>query len=125
MDLSHVVSSIVYLSDARHFSAMNEVYRTYLPDAPPVRATLEADVAIPAALTEIVMIAVKPGVERKVIMPAGRHRMDGAVQPGHHGGRYALHRRHGGSQAWRPGIGAASRTSRDRRRRRSRTSTPF
>ena len=40
MDLSHVVSATVYLSDARYFSAMNEVYRSYLPDAPPVRATV-------------------------------------------------------------------------------------
>ena len=41
MDLSHVVSATVYLSDARYFSAMNEVYRSYLPDAPPVRATVQ------------------------------------------------------------------------------------
>lgn len=82
MDLSNVVSSTVYLSDARHFSAMNEVYRSYLPDAPPVRATVQADVAIPAALAEIAMIAVKPGVERKVIMPAGVTEWTAPYSPG-------------------------------------------
>ena len=82
MDLSHVVSSTVYLSDARYFSAMNEVYRSYLPDAPPVRATVQADIAIPAALAEIAMIAVKPGVERKVVMPAGVTEWTAPYSPG-------------------------------------------
>ncbi len=82
MDLSHVVSATVYLSDARYFSAMNEVYRSYLPDAPPVRATVQADIAIPAALAEIAMIAVKPGVERKVVMPAGVTEWTAPYSPG-------------------------------------------
>jgi len=82
MDFSNVVSATVYLSDARYFSAMNEVYRTYLPDAPPVRATVQADVAIPAALAEIAMIAVKPGVERKVVMPAGVTEWTAPYSPG-------------------------------------------
>ena len=36
LDLSDVVSSNVYLSDARNFQAMNEVYRTYFSDDPPI-----------------------------------------------------------------------------------------
>jgi 2-iminobutanoate/2-iminopropanoate deaminase len=71
MDLSRVVSVNVYLSDARLFSAMNDVYRTYFPKDPPVRATVEADIAIPGALVELSMIAARPGVERKVIAPTG------------------------------------------------------
>jgi reactive intermediate/imine deaminase len=71
MDFSRVVSANVYLTDVRHFAAMNEVYRTYFPKDPPVRATVEADIAIPGALVEISMIAARPGVERKVIAPAG------------------------------------------------------
>ena len=43
LDLSHVVSSNVFLSDARNFQAMNEVYRTHFPNDPPTRATVEAD----------------------------------------------------------------------------------
>jgi 2-iminobutanoate/2-iminopropanoate deaminase len=71
MDLSRVVSVTVYLSDARLFAAMNEVYRTFFPKDPPVRATLEADIAVPGALVELSMVAARPGVERKVIAPAG------------------------------------------------------
>jgi 2-iminobutanoate/2-iminopropanoate deaminase len=61
----------VYLSDARHFAAMNDVYRTYFPKDPPVRATVEADIAIPGALVELSMVAARPGTERKVITPSG------------------------------------------------------
>ncbi len=71
MDFSRVVSVTVYLSDARYFAAMNDVYKTYFPKDPPVRATVEADIAIPGALVELSMIAARPGVERKVITPAG------------------------------------------------------
>ncbi|MGH9336204.1 MAG: RidA family protein, partial [Vicinamibacteria bacterium] len=42
MDFSRVVSVNVYLSDVRHFAGMNEVYKTYFPLDPPVRATVEA-----------------------------------------------------------------------------------
>jgi 2-iminobutanoate/2-iminopropanoate deaminase len=50
---------------------MNDVYRTYFPKDPPVRATVEADIAIPGALVEASMIAARPGVERKVVAPPG------------------------------------------------------
>jgi 2-iminobutanoate/2-iminopropanoate deaminase len=70
MDLSRVVSVEVFLSDARSFAAMNEVYRTYFPRDPPVRATVQADIAIPGALVEIAMIAARPGVEKEVVRPA-------------------------------------------------------
>jgi 2-iminobutanoate/2-iminopropanoate deaminase len=71
MDFSRVVSVNVYLSDARYFAAMNDVYKTYFPKDPPVRATVEADIAIPGALVELSMVAARPGVERKVIAPPG------------------------------------------------------
>jgi 2-iminobutanoate/2-iminopropanoate deaminase len=69
MDFSRVVSVNVYLSDARHFARMNDVYKTYFPKDPPIRATVQADVAIPGALVELSMIAARPGVDRKVIKP--------------------------------------------------------
>ncbi len=71
MDFSNVVQSTVYLSDSRHFRAFNEAYRTYFSKDPPTRATVEADIAIPGALTEIAMVAVRPGVERRAIVPPG------------------------------------------------------
>ncbi len=70
MDFSRVVSTNIYLSDARDFAAMNAIYKTYFEDGPPVRATVEGDIAIPDALVEISMVAVRPGVERRVIRPS-------------------------------------------------------
>ncbi len=74
LDLSHVVSSNVFLSDARNFQAMNEVYRTYFPSDPPTRATVEADLPLPGALVQLTMIAARPEVSRRVITPGGMQR---------------------------------------------------
>ncbi|HOJ51503.1 MAG TPA: Rid family detoxifying hydrolase [Syntrophales bacterium] len=38
--LKDVVKTTVYLTDMKHFSAMNEVYARYFPDAPPARSTV-------------------------------------------------------------------------------------
>lgn len=69
LDFSRVAAVNVYLSDIRHFQAMNGVYREYFAEDPPTRATVEAGIAIPGALVEISMVAVKAGVERRVINP--------------------------------------------------------
>ncbi len=71
MDLSHVVSMNVYLSDTRHFAAMNEVYRTYFRSDPPTRATVGVDLLLPGALVQMSGIAARPGVAKRVITPAG------------------------------------------------------
>lgn len=71
MDFSNVVSTNAYLSDTRHFKAFNEVYRTYFDKDPPTRATVQADIAIPGSYIEMAMVAVRPGVDRKVIVPEG------------------------------------------------------
>ncbi len=71
MDFSRVVEANVFLSNASHFQAMGEVYAQYLGEALPVRATVEADIAIPGALTEISMVAARPGVEVRRISPEG------------------------------------------------------
>lgn len=71
MDFSRVVSTNVYLADARDFAKMNAIYKTYFEDGPPIRATVQADIAIPDARVEISMIAARPNVERKVIRPSG------------------------------------------------------
>lgn len=69
LDFSRVAAVNVYLSDVRHFQAMNSVYREYFAEDPPTRATVEAGIAIPGALVEISMVAVRQGVEREVINP--------------------------------------------------------
>ncbi len=69
LDLSRVAAVNVYLSDIRHFQAMNEVYREYFPVDPPTRATVEAGIAIPGALVEISAVAAGAGAERRVVNP--------------------------------------------------------
>ena len=71
MDFSRVASATVFLADVRHYQPMNEVYRSYFPKDPPTRATVEADIAIPGALVEIAMVAIRPGAQREVIRPQG------------------------------------------------------
>lgn len=71
LDLSHVVSSNVFLSDARNFQAMNEVYRTHFPNDPPTRATVEADLPVPGALVQLTMVAARREVSRRMITPDG------------------------------------------------------
>ncbi len=71
MDFSRVAETNVFLSDARHFQAMGEVYAEVLGEALPARATVEADIAIPGALTEIAMVAARPGVELRRVSPEG------------------------------------------------------
>lgn len=71
MDFSRVVDATVFLSDARHFRAMGEVYAEFLGETLPARTTVEADVAIPGALTEIALVAARPGVEIVRITPEG------------------------------------------------------
>lgn len=72
LDFSRVVAAQVYLADIRHFQAMNEVYgAAFADDRPPARTTIEADIAIRGAVTEIGMVAARPGVELEWIVPEG------------------------------------------------------
>ena len=68
-DFSQVASVNVFLSDTRHFPAMNEVYREYFPNDPPTRATVGVDLPMAGALVQIAMVAVRPGVTRRVVRP--------------------------------------------------------
>jgi reactive intermediate/imine deaminase len=70
-DISQVASVTVYLKNVADFAAMNEVYRAYWPANPPVRTTVITNLIMPDALVEISMVALRRGVERQVIHPAG------------------------------------------------------
>ena len=72
-DLSRVVSVSVYLTDDRHYEAMNEVFRETFPDhaKAPTRATVRTDLAAPNGYIEISMVAVREGVELQPITPEG------------------------------------------------------
>jgi len=64
---SDVVVSNVFLRDTRHFQAMNGVYRTYFQNAPPTRATVQADLLDPDALIQISVVAT--GSAKEIITP--------------------------------------------------------
>src|SRR5690606_1618424 len=70
-DLAHAATVHVYVRRAADFAAMNEVYRTFWKSAQPSRTTVVAD--LPGeALIAVSAVAVRRGVKRKVVTPAGR-----------------------------------------------------
>lgn len=71
MDYEDVVSTNVYLADARDFDAMNKVYREVFKANPPVRATTQADLMLRDGLIEISAIAAGPDLQRRHINPPG------------------------------------------------------
>src|SRR5216117_2131218 len=71
MDYKDVVSTNVYLADARDFDAMNKVYLEVFRTNPPVRATTQADLMLRDGLLEISAIAARPDLQRRYINPQG------------------------------------------------------
>jgi 2-iminobutanoate/2-iminopropanoate deaminase len=67
---ARVAAVTVYLKNQTDFAAMNEVYAKYWPKDPPTRTTVIVDLVVPDALVEISMVALRDGVERRVIHPA-------------------------------------------------------
>jgi 2-iminobutanoate/2-iminopropanoate deaminase len=57
LSLEDVVESVVFLTDIRHFSAMNEIYRELIPSPRPSRTTIGTALMSPDALVEIMMLA--------------------------------------------------------------------
>lgn len=58
-EMKDVVSVTVYLADIHDFPEMNKIYKTYLPDPKPARATIQAAGLVNDARVEISAIAVK------------------------------------------------------------------
>ena len=58
LTLGHVVKNSVFLSDLGNFSAMNEVYREFFPEAPPARSCFQVAGIPLGALVEIEAVAV-------------------------------------------------------------------
>jgi 2-iminobutanoate/2-iminopropanoate deaminase len=59
MDMEHVVSTTVFMSDLNEFGRMNEVYATYFRANPPARATIQAARLPRDVKVEIAAIAVR------------------------------------------------------------------
>jgi 2-iminobutanoate/2-iminopropanoate deaminase len=58
-DLKDIVSVTVYLADIHEFGDMNKVYKSFLPDPKPARATIQAAGLVNDARIEISAIAVR------------------------------------------------------------------
>jgi len=57
-DRTRILSCQIYIADMAHFPAMNEVWDAWVvPGQTPPRATVEAKLANPACLVEIVVVA--------------------------------------------------------------------
>ena len=59
--LTDVVQAQVFLEDIDDFAAMNEVYATFFPQAPPARATVEVAELPRGAKVEVMLTAVRQG----------------------------------------------------------------
>ncbi len=59
--LDDVVQTQVFLADLDDFQAMNAVYATFFPKAPPARATVQVAKLPRGARVEILAVAVRPG----------------------------------------------------------------
>jgi reactive intermediate/imine deaminase len=68
--MAQVAAVTVYLKNQADFAAMNEVYAKYWPKDPPTRTTVIVNLVVPDALVEISMVALRDGVERRVIHPS-------------------------------------------------------
>jgi 2-iminobutanoate/2-iminopropanoate deaminase len=58
-ELKDIVSVTVYLADIHEFGDMNKVYKSFLPDPKPARATIQAAALVNDARIEVSAIAVK------------------------------------------------------------------
>lgn len=60
-DKSHLLQTIVWLSDMRDFAAMNEIWDAWIdPENPPARACGEARLATQKHLVEFICVAALP-----------------------------------------------------------------
>jgi 2-iminobutanoate/2-iminopropanoate deaminase len=70
LGFGNVVSCRVFLADTRDYGALNEVYPTFFPAAPPARATVRAHLIRPEWKVEVQCTAVK-GRDRRAVLPPG------------------------------------------------------
>lgn len=67
MDMHNVVSAYVFLEDLGQYQLMNQVFREYFPDNPPVRSTLEVGKIPGDSRIEVQTIAVQDGADKEVL----------------------------------------------------------
>jgi 2-iminobutanoate/2-iminopropanoate deaminase len=69
--MDRVAAVTVYLRNQADFAAMNEVYAGYWPIDPPTRTTIVVAPLQADALVEMSLIALPPGADRRIVLPAG------------------------------------------------------
>jgi 2-iminobutanoate/2-iminopropanoate deaminase len=83
--LAHAVECLCFLRDVADFAAFNEIYRTYFPEAPPARTTVQAVLPRPGLLVEIRVVAAmppaRPRPRARARRPAAAARRTGARKP--------------------------------------------
>ena len=57
LDMSHLVKTLIWLTDLSNSAEFNEVYQKAFPQLPPARSTVCSQLALPLALIEIEAIA--------------------------------------------------------------------
>jgi len=57
LSMRDLVKVSVYLKNMKDFKGMNEVYKSFFPDAPPARTTVQAELPLQDMLIEIDVIA--------------------------------------------------------------------
>ena len=67
--LADVASARVFITNVADFEAMNGVYRTYFPQAPPARATVKTGLTGKDFIVEITFIAARGGTRTAVVTP--------------------------------------------------------
>ncbi|MBK7816992.1 MAG: hypothetical protein IPJ60_05105 [Sphingobacteriaceae bacterium] len=59
LKMSNIVKSTIYTTDLKKFSQINDVYKTYFPNNPPARETVQVSALPKGAHVEISVIAEK------------------------------------------------------------------
>src|SRR5437773_5524538 len=70
-DLKDVVKSQVFLTELNDFYYFDQVWKEFFPSPPPRTTVQVSALAVPGCRVEIDLIAVRPGVTRRVITGAG------------------------------------------------------
>lgn len=61
-DRSHLLAATVWLTRVEDFAAFNALWRSWIGDAAPARATVRADLVLPGLLLEVQVVAALPAV---------------------------------------------------------------
>ena len=69
--MDQVVSTSVYLADARDFAELNAVWASYWPASPPARTTVVARLPATGARIQVSAVAAAAGTGRAAVLPKG------------------------------------------------------